>query len=443
MRTSTTFGSLIRGSGIVSATLLACASSAGGADLAGVEIHGFYSQGYIKSSSNEYLVDQSNHGSVDLVETGLTLGYQASDRLRLAGQVFGKGIWSGENQPVNSGTLTGRRGAQFTVDLAFAQYSFCDGFGVRAGRIKQPYGLYNEVRDLDVARAQAVLPQSVYDNRDREYNFATNGVSAYGNIHAGKAGSFDYQLYGGKTYMPADGTIGKQYGTADLGLSMITIKWTAGGMVFWNPPVDGLRLGFSYRQHHGQHADAYIRNDLPVPAAAPTVIDASAFDVDIDRVQNYLFSAEYVHDDFTLQAEYQRVVETRHLATLQTTTTLPGPFYLTQPYSLGDQHLNQEGAYLLATWQLNEKWLVGGCAAVWSADFNDRSGGNQNDYQRDYSLLARYDAKDWWVMKLEGHYVRGTGLLDVPNQQEGQLLNTTPITNERWFYVVARTTFSF
>ena len=83
---------------------------------------------------------------------------------------------------------------------------------------------------------------------------------------------------------------------------------------------------------------------------------------------------------------------------------------------------------------------------AYSADVHYRTGEDSSDinsYQHDYAIMGRYDVKSWWTLKAEGHYVDGTGLLDVPNKQAGYLVGSGPTATEHWYYVVARTTFSF
>ena len=57
-------------------------------------------------------------------------------------------------------------------------------------------------------------------------------------------------------------------------------------------------------------------------------------------------------------------------------------------------------------------------------------------YQKDLALSFRFDPKPWWLFKVEGHYIRGTGLLD-DNADN-------PVRNgSGWFMLMVKTTFSF
>src|SRR5205814_4299335 len=57
-----------------------------------VEVHGFVSQGAIKSIRNNYLVPQSERGSFDVTEAAINFTKTVTDRLRLGVQLFGGGF---------------------------------------------------------------------------------------------------------------------------------------------------------------------------------------------------------------------------------------------------------------------------------------------------------------------------------------------------------------
>ena len=57
-------------------------------------------------------------------------------------------------------------------------------------------------------------------------------------------------------------------------------------------------------------------------------------------------------------------------------------------------------------------------------------------FQKDAALSLRFDPEPWWVLKVEGHYIRGTALLD-DNANN-------PVRNDTgWFMIMVKTTFSF
>ena len=66
----------------------------------------------------------------------------------------------------------------------------------------------------------------------------------------------------------------------------------------------------------------------------------------------------------------------------------------------------------------------------------DARDANSDSFQKDLALSFRFDPTDWWIFKLEGHYIRGTSLL------YNNAGNPTR-DDDGWFLFAAKTTFSF
>src|SRR5580693_3816076 len=60
--------------------------------LLSIDIHGFVSQGFILSTSNNYLANDTTHGSFQYSELGLNFTKDLTDRLRLGLQFFAEDI---------------------------------------------------------------------------------------------------------------------------------------------------------------------------------------------------------------------------------------------------------------------------------------------------------------------------------------------------------------
>src|SRR4051812_42881738 len=58
-----------------------------GADVPRIELHGFVSQGYLKTSENNYLGD-TQHGSFAFNEVAISAQSQLADDLRVGAQLF-------------------------------------------------------------------------------------------------------------------------------------------------------------------------------------------------------------------------------------------------------------------------------------------------------------------------------------------------------------------
>jgi hypothetical protein len=94
-------------------------------------------------------VADSKHGSAEFSEAGINFTKGLTPDLRVGIQLFTHDL----------GPL-GKYRTQF--DWYYLDYRFRDWFGVRAGHLKIPFGLYNDCSDFDSARIPVLLPQSVY-----------------------------------------------------------------------------------------------------------------------------------------------------------------------------------------------------------------------------------------------------------------------------------------
>src|SRR3954464_2878161 len=154
-----------------------------------LQLHGFVSQGFIKTTRNNYLGNtQRAQGSVDFTEVGLNVTKPLGDKLRVGLQLFAHDL----------GNL-GNYAPQ--LDWYYLDYRFFDWLGLRAGKSKLPWGLYNETNDVDAGRVPVLLPQSIYPVTSRDSLFAQTGAELYGNGPLGAAGSLEYRLYGGTIFV--------------------------------------------------------------------------------------------------------------------------------------------------------------------------------------------------------------------------------------------------
>src|SRR5688500_7283119 len=115
-----------------------------------LQVHGFVSQGWIKTTQHNYLGNTERaQGSFDFTEVGINFTKPLADNVRVGLQIFSHDL----------GTL-GNYAPQF--DWYYLDYRAFDWLGIRAGKTKLPWGLYNEANDVDAGRVPVLLPQSVY-----------------------------------------------------------------------------------------------------------------------------------------------------------------------------------------------------------------------------------------------------------------------------------------
>lgn len=346
---------------VLAVLLLLGAAPAGAAELAvgpdSVEIHGFVSQGFLWSTENDYLAD-SEEGSFELSEVGVNVTASLTESLRVGIQLFARDLGPvGDYEP--------------QMDWYYLDYRWADWLGVRAGRIKVPFGLYNEINDVDQARVPALLPQSIYPAANRDFLLAQTGVEAYGRLDVG-GGALEYRLYGGTLFFEVDPA------STPYEVEKLSVPYLVGGRLLWEPPLEGLRVGGSVQA---------LRLD--------TVLGASGmiFTADLPAVL-WVASAEYARDDLLVAAEYSRWhvdVETSNPALFPARDTV------------------SERAYALAAYRVNGWLQPAAYYSIYFRDVDDRSGREQ--YQHDAALTLRFDINPHWLVKLEGHFLYGTAAL--------------------------------
>src|SRR5690349_11188782 len=217
---------------LIAGIVLACTPVALAAELGPsgegptIEMHGFVSQGAIKTTGNNYLIANSKRGSLEYAELGANVSGQLTDRLRVGFQLFASKLGTTGNFNVKADW--------FNLD-----YRWRDWLGVRAGRVKLPFGLYNDTSDIDAARTAILLPQSVYPTQDRDFLLAQTGAELYGEYELGRAGSVEYRVYGGTIFLDLKQTPGSPVSVVDL-----DVPYVAGGRLLWTL-LEGLRLGGS------------------------------------------------------------------------------------------------------------------------------------------------------------------------------------------------------
>ena len=96
-------------------------------------------------------------------------------------------------------------GPNILVDWVPGDYKFNDRFGVRAGKIKIPLGLFNESQDIDSLFLWTLLPQANYPDDNRDFDLVVLGGEVYGWLGVGNMGSVQYRGYAGEARLDANG----------------------------------------------------------------------------------------------------------------------------------------------------------------------------------------------------------------------------------------------
>jgi hypothetical protein len=367
------------------------------------QVHGFVSQGYIKTSKNNYLAASArSQGSFEFSEVGLNVTSQISRELRVGMQIFAHDL----------GPL-GNYAPQ--LDWYYLDYRFFDWLGIRAGKTKLPWGLYNESNDVDAGRVPILLPQSLYSVASRESLFAQTGAEAYGDISLGAAGALEYRAYGGTIFV----------NTADASAQFkgFDVPYDGGGRLMWRTPLDGFQLGasaqlvrfdFDFTPTPEQRARYEMAGQLPDDFNGTLWFKIPA--------KLWVASVEYQREHLLLAAEYGR-------SYLNYRTNLVVP---------RNKVINQ-GGYVMASYQVTS-WFTPG--VYYSATFRDigsKEPSTRASFQHDVAATLRYDITPNWLVKLEGHFMHGTAGL------QSQLNDNRPTTQlaKDWGLLLIKTTAYF
>ena len=395
-----------------------------------VAIHGFVSQGYLKSDGNNFHA-RSKRGTWAFTEFGLNFTTEASDDLRVGMQIFSR-----QFGPLGN--------LKLELDWAFADYSYSDAVGLRLGRVKMPYGLYGEVRDIDIVFPSALPPQSVYFIAMRDLLVSLDGLSMYGSLNLGVAGGFNYQLFGGTALGPPGGPDSSVARFFNNKAAQPTGKdpvfktrkaiahWLAGGALQWDTPFSGLLLGGTWVRYQGRLIadlnDSFVDKLVTAGMWGPWFSREQRFEIrDADF---WVGSLEYTVGDFILAAEY-----TRWTADFESNNVPLIP----------DAKLDQERYYAQLSYRLSELLQVAAYYSVQeSPDDPDgteskKSGLTRHKaWMRDAALSLRVDLTERWLLKLEGHRIDGTAMLyEIDNVGRGGKLA------RMWSMFVAKTSIAF
>ncbi|MGE0087656.1 MAG: hypothetical protein AB7S75_24865 [Desulfococcaceae bacterium] len=358
--------------------VLLIAGNASAFDMKQIKIHGFVSQGWLQTDQNDFYFAQTEDGTFQFNETGINFASELTDSLRIGIQFLSRDLGELGNNEVD-------------VDWAFADYRFRNWLGIRAGKIKKPYGLYNHIRDVDAARTGIFLPMMIYDDVPRETFTSTTGIGIYGTLQGG----FSYEIQYGTAQIDADGgTAVNMEWFAKTEVIGIEAENSLTAFLAWATPIDGLTLAGTVFQF------------------PDITYHISGGKLDLDSM-HYILSAEYCHDRFTFAAEYK---------------SNPFTLVLNDALTLSDQ--TTETWYGSVSYRVSDLLTLG---TYYGEAFLDKDNKDLKSGRKDWALTARFDITDNWVFKVEGHKMRGLAQVTTPPED----------ASEDWFLFAAKATFSF
>ncbi len=368
------------------------------ASLSKTQIHGFLSQGFLWSSDNDYLSTESSKGDFRFNELGINFGFDLAEKLRVGLQLFSRSLGSTGNNKVQ-------------LDWAYADYRHRDWLGLRAGKMKLPMGFYNETRDIDQLRTCIFLPESVYPELERDFNDGILGFGIYGDVAVDPGGSLSYQAQVGTQNVGGDMEMSFVSSMENFGVTMTDAAMgnIVAGSLIWNTPLDGVRIGGTIEWWDSMT----IQGAMSMFSGIPLQFNLQGYIL-------WVAGVECVADPITFAAEFRQQKVAIHSF-------------------MFNYDVHQEGFYLSLAYRFADSWETGTYYAMYWPTANDRHGARkvalgQQDYeawQQDIALSIRHDILENWSVKLEGHYMNGTGHTFA-----------TP-TIENWFLGAFNTSFAF
>lgn len=340
-----------------------------------VQVHGFLSQALIVSRHNDFFGPSSQDGgSLQYTEVGVNASMRPTNNLLVSAQVLSRR--AGEDNDSYEPRL----------DYGLLDYQLLANndrsAGLQIGRIKHPYGLYNQTRDIAFTRPSILLPQSIYFDRTRSFGLSSDGLLFYE----------EERLSNGILYFYVGGGVPNFGSDAEDALSF--------------PGNISLSMNGSYStlgQVRYEHAGGKV------------VVALSAADVNAKFDTNYwaagdgkfkfqplALSAQYNSADWSLTAEY--ALRRRKISGLD----VPD---LNQSV-IGDSWYLQYDRRLFEDW----RWLVR--YDVMANDWHDRSGKQyENDgmgpahsrFARDLTLGLKWQPWTNLLLAAEYHNIDGTG----------------------------------
>lgn len=340
------------------------------------QLHAFASQGLIFSQGNNEL-GNSTHGSVAFNEFGANGTAYLAPGLLFSAQGLLRDAGKTENDSLR-------------LDYALLDYQFVNTsdltLGGRIGRVKNPFGLFNETRDVVFTRPGILLPSTYLDGQGfRSLLFASNGIQFYG-----------HDIYG-------DHDISL---TVSAGLNTklddIQKRGLFGGQ---SPPADievrNFHLGRLQDEIDGgvwRFAFSYLHGNLVILPQPGVALNGSV------NANLYVASLRYNGENFNLTSEYSLIATSG-------SSSMTGPLD-----SKGD------GIYVQGDYLLTNEWSVMARYDLSFANRNDRNGrqyaaqtggDRYSQFSHDATVGFKWLPDEHWGIWGEYHLIEGTSTVPV------------------------------
>lgn len=396
--------------------------------------NGVATQAVFHSDANNIYGKSEDDASFDFTEISLNASYNLPNAMRLSAQ----GVYR-------------HAGAGF--DGVNLDYLFLDKQllsddeyfgGIRVGRVKNSYGLYNDSRDVAFTRPSIYLPQAVYlDLSFRNTFLYADGLSLY----LEKMSDFSFISFeAGVGYIDSSGMDNYQ---AIAAFSDSEFEFDADEGYFYRIKYatldERIRIAFSDYNTNSISASSLF-NINPILPEFGNALPLVPFSIGA-KAKFTLLSLEYAWAEWVFAVEYGQISFEMTDVSLSVDPALlsSAPFSLTSLFPTLD--LDSEVYFFQATRSLSPKLEAFLRADVFLLDKTDPNGAAfeqrgrgvaHSRFAKDYGIGIRWHPRLDTMMMLEYHYVDGAGWL---NPQDN--LNFQRDAERYWSVVAASVSYRF
>lgn len=291
-----------------------------------------------------------------------------------------------------SAQLLYRQAGESSRDDIFLDYGFVDwraiesganAAGVRIGRVKNIYGLYNDVRDVASLRPSIFLPDAIYKEKFRDFYHTSDAVSVYWyKDFTGLALSLDASLGKLNISDQAARELLPPGAPAHLDDERSLIARALADLL-----QGQLRLAYSYADlSYDMEADS---SRMPEPLSGEAAFLFQTYSAEL-FVANWTFTAEKTHTKVSLENDVAPE---------------------------GNSVIRPSGYYLSAQWEINPTWRVFARYESFTQKNPQTHAHDHSQFARDRAIGATFRGQSNWQVSLEYHRVHGSAWLS--NQSEG------------------------
>jgi len=243
---------------------------------------------------------------------------------------------------------------------------------MHVGRVKFPYGLYNEFIDNKWLQLSAVTPTAYSGAADMVYD-AYSGAGVDWTL-----GSLFTQVYGGNIYVP------------DPASDDHADRRLIGTRITWSTPYEGLRLMVSANE-------AQIEFNANAANTPPAISNSLT---QLGKEDRGMLSLDYVSEKFDIKSEYN-YHKVPYLSTDPSIpTTISNAWYVQMGYKV-------------------DLWTPYLRYDSFHADQQDKS--NPAKYQKDWVIGVNYKINDSVNARIEDHVIRGYGIAEAGSTKNWNL----------------------